>query len=85
MEAAMSTIHFPPLPMPRAGGDRNLLNPRSIRARVGRLLDVLRERCRRDHAAEMAHGRRPPVPTFFAFDVLDLVGGGRAWPRKDRW
>jgi hypothetical protein len=81
----MSTIHFPPLPMPRVGGARNLFNQRSIRAGIRRLLEVLRERSRRDYAVETAHHCQPPIPTFFALDVLDLVGDGRAWPRKDRW
>ena len=84
----MSTIHFPPLPMPRVarvGGARNLLNQRSVRAGVRRLLEVLRERSRRDYAVETAHRCQPPIPTIFALDVLDLVGDGRAWPRKDRW
>jgi hypothetical protein len=81
----MSTMHDPALPMPRAAGNRNRVNPAPTLAAIRRVFDALRERHHLDCAVRGEPDCRPPVPTFFAFDVLDLVGHGYFGQRKDRW
>jgi hypothetical protein len=60
--------------------DQSLVNPMPISTVMP--LHASRGRRRLYGAAPTSPGCRPPVPTFFPFDVLDLVGQGRAEQRK---
>ena len=75
----MSVIHDSAPPAFRAAGVRKGRDPKSILAAICRMFDARRERHRLDPGPTV-YGYGPIVPTFFAVDVLDLIGdrhGGR--------
>ena len=79
----MSAMRDSVPPASRPADDREPGDPKSILAAIRRLFDARRERRSFDRAGPIRPGRRPLVPTFFAFEVLDLIGDRRAGQRRD--
>ena len=81
MEEAMSTVRGIALPAPTAAFDQQLSKPAAIVARILRSIHSLSQRSR---VVSARPDRHPPVPTFFPFDVRDLIAQGCARERADR-
>jgi hypothetical protein len=80
----MSTIRGFALPIPWGDREQKLVKPMATLAAILRSVRAPSERRRLDRAVPAGPSRRPPVPTFFPFDVGDFVGEGRARLRDDR-
>ena len=84
LEEAMSTVRGFALPAPPAASDWNLVKPLAIVARILRWVPTRSERRRLDRAAPARPNCYPAVPTFFPFNVRDLITQGCAEQREDR-
>jgi hypothetical protein len=79
----MSTIRDFVLPTPPVAHDQTLVKPMAILAGILRLLHTGSERHRLDRAVPARPSCYPALPTFFPFDVRDLIGGGCGEQRND--
>jgi hypothetical protein len=80
----MSTVRGFALPAPSAARDRKLVKPVAIVARILRSVHTWSKRRRLDRAVPARPNCRPAVPTFFLFNVRDLIAQGCAEQHEDR-